>query len=471
MLIRNPRTGEMDYELSIDTPHAVKDKLEKLKKNQISWSGKTPQERAQILLQWHSAIMDRKEKIVYALAQDTGRKKISETEFNACMGLLQGWCYKAQELMKTSERRPSYIFPPVHVLQDQVPYPVVGVISPWNFPMLLAFIDAVPALMAGSAVACKPSEVTPRFIDAIEDATQSVKELDGILSWLRGGAETGKAVVDHADVICFTGSVPTGRSIARRCTERFIPAFLELGGKDAAIVLSDANIESSTDAILRSCAGASGQACQSLERIYVHERIFDVFVRMISEKALRARFLTDGEPYGEMGPIIFKKQAEVIQSHINDAVEQGALIHTGGKVENVNGGLYCAPTVMTQVHHNMKVMTEETFGPLIPIQSFSSESQAVFLANDSKYGLSASVFSSDEEKAISIAKKLNAGGISINDGSLTNKVFDAEKNSFNLSGLYGSRMGDAGFTRFFRKKALLIQTGKPETLFDQAREV
>ena len=176
--------------------------------------------------------------------------------------------------------------------------------------------------------------------------------------------------------------------------------------------------------------------------------------------------LTTNTTDGQMGPLIFAPQAEKIQEQIDDALKKGAQLITGGEVEVINGGLWCKPTVLTDVTHDMLVMTEETFGPVIPIMSFDTESEAILLSNDSIYGLSASVFSKDLDRAIRIASQIEVGAVSINDGSLTNKVYDAEKNSFKESGINGSRMGDAGFLRFFRKKALLIQTAHPETMND-----
>ncbi len=468
MNTRNPQTGQYDYQLAEDSQDSIQTHYLTLKANQSDWNTKGITYRISIIKDWFNELIKAKEAIIRSLAVDTARQKVSEIEFDACIGLIQGWCYKAPILLTPELRRPSVVFPPVHIEQQWIPYQVVGVISPWNFPMLLALIDAVPALIAGSSVLLKPSEVTPRFMDPLEQTIKNITDLANVFKIIRGGANAGKAVVNTADIICFTGSVETGRSIALRSSERFIPAFLELGGKDPAIVLKDAALAQTTDAVLRSCAGATGQACQSLERIYVDGSIYDDFVNLLIDKANKVQFITKDNENGDIGPLIFEKQAQKIQQQIEDAKAQGAIIKTGGEILNIDGGLFCAPTVLLNVDHGMSVMKEETFGPLIPIMSFESEEEAIKMANDSEFGLSASVFSKNTEHAIEVAGKIDAGGISINDASLTNKVFDAEKNSFKHSGLYGSRMGDAGFTRFFRKKALLIQTENPETIFEQS---
>ncbi len=468
MKVRNPRTGKYDYVLHVDTIENINQKAENARAHQLDWQKSGVEFRTQQLMQFAEQLESRKEAIFEQLSIDTGRRKISRIEIEAVIGLIKGRCFTAQKHMQTSEERPSFNLQSVRIRQQLIPYPLVGAISPWNFPLLLACIDAIPALLAGSAVLLKPSEVTPRFIDIIEQAIESLPELNKVFKLIRGAAEAGKQVVNCTDVVCFTGSVATGRAIAVRCAERFIPAFLELGGKDPAIVLADADLEITTDAILLSGAGATGQACQSLERIYVAEEIHDDFVDLLLKKINPLEFNNDYDKGGQLGPLIFDKQAMKIQEQIQDAKDKGATVLSGGKIENLGGGLWMKPTVIVDVTHDMTIMTEETFGPVIPVMKFTSELDAIKMANDTDYGLSASVFSSNNDKAIQLAQEIDAGGISINDASLTNKVFDAEKNAFKLSGLYGSRMGAEGFTRFFRKKALLIQTEKPGTIHSQS---
>ncbi len=463
MKIRNPRTGIYDYNLLVDSNDVIAAKSIEIRNAQKAWNENGVEKRVATVQKWLESLKKYQNEIAEQLSIDTARKSISAVEVAGILGLLQAWCYRAPQLLSPADERPSMSANTVMVQQQWIPYDVVGVISPWNFPLLLALIDTVPALLAGSGVLLKPSEVTPRFMDGLEKSINEVPELSKVLKVVRGGAEAGKAVVQNADAICFTGSVPTGKKIGAVCAERFIPAFLELGGKDPAVVLADADLEVATDAVLRSCVGATGQACQSLERIYVDQTIYDDFVHLITDKAEEVT-LTINPEEGQMGPLIFEAQAIKIQEQIDDAVSKGAEILTGGKVETIDGGLWCRPTVLIHVDHNMKVMTEETFGPIIPIMAFSTEDEALELANDSIYGLSSSVFSTNKEKAIEIASKMQVGAVSINDGSLTNRVFDAEKNSFKESGINGSRMGDAGFLRFFRKKAMLIQTAKPETM-------
>jgi len=471
MQVRNPRNGELDYTLKVDDAEKIFGEAAQLKIEQTAWAKRSIDERVQILLKFADKILENKDELIDALSIDTGRKTISEIEFQGAVGVIKGRCYSSPLLMNANTTKASVTSPGVEIRQQWVPYPLVGIISPWNFPLLLALIDTVPALLAGCTVLLKPSEVTPRFIDPLEKIVEQIPELAAVLKFVRGGVESGKAIVDASDVICFTGSVPTGRKIAARCAERFIPAFLELGGKDPAIVLEDADLELTTEAIMRSAAGATGQACQSLERIYVHENIASDLLERLIKVSNATSFNNDYEKGGTMGPLIFHKQAEHIEAQLQDAVAKGAVIHTGGKIESIQNGLWMMPTVMSNVNHEMDIMNEETFGPVIPVMSFSNTKEAIEWCNNSIYGLSASVFSKDLEKAIEVAEQIESGGISINDASLTNKVFDATKNSFKQSGLNGSRMGNDGFLRFFRKKALMIQNGEVSSIFEQSEKV
>jgi acyl-CoA reductase-like NAD-dependent aldehyde dehydrogenase len=317
----------------------------------------------------------------------------------------------------------------------------------------------IPALLAGCAVVVKPSEIAPRFIEPLVETIASVPKLRDVLAYVEGAGETGKALIECVDLVCFTGSVATGRKVAEAAAKRFIPAFLELGGKDPAIVLSSADLDLATSAILWGSVVSTGQSCLSIERIYVAESIFEPFATQLVEKAQRLQLAYPSIERGEIGPIIAQRQADIIAEHLRDAVEKGAVVHCGGKIEDLDGGLWCRPTVLTQVNHSMKVMTEETFGPIMPVMPFSTSENAIALANDTIYGLSAAVFAGSTEEALDVARCIDAGAININDAGLTALIHEGEKNAFKLSGMGGSRMGAAALKRFMRKKAFLVKTG------------
>jgi acyl-CoA reductase-like NAD-dependent aldehyde dehydrogenase len=402
--------------------------------------------------------------IAEADAEDTGGCHTSYLQGFITMGNIGGWLEDAAgALEKASYRGPSRAMPSVEVRTQFVPYPLCGVISPWNAPMMLALLDAVPALFAGCAVLLKPSEVTPRFTGPLFESVRAVPELAAVFDFVTGDAETGRAVIDNADVLCFTGSVPTGRKIAVHCAERLIPCYLELGGKDPVIVTADADLERATTAVLRGAVHASGMVCFSVERIYVDAAIHDAFVARLVEKARAVRLNCDDPRAGHLHPFTFAPQAQIVQRHLADAVAKGATIHTGGEVETHGGGLYMRPTVLTGVTHDMLIMQEETFGPCLPVMKFRDVEEAIRLANDTTYGLTAAVIAGSEAAALPIAERLNAGAVFVQDTFLTfAKNRTVGTNSFGFSGVGGgSRTGPEAILRFVRRKALLTQHGEP----------
>jgi len=461
--VRNPRTGEDDYEFVPPSSEEIKACTARLRHGGADWFSSGLKNRIGVMQRWKKAIADNRAEIVSALSRDTGRFRLCDGELDGICLLIDRWCALAPSLLE-EQAQWSAAIPTIKYHSQLVPYGLVGVISPWNFPLLLSLIDAVPALVAGCSVVIKPSPITPRFVEPLRDTIRGVPDLDPVLALLPGPGETGAALIDEVDAVCFTGSIRTGRVVAEAAAKRFIPAFLELGGKDPAIVVESADLERAAATILRASIAATGQACQSLERIYVKDTIHDEF---ISRLVAGAREITLNFPdlhSGQLGPLIFERQAEIIASHIADAVEKGAAILCGGEIEHHGGGKWIRPTVLVNVDHTMKIMTEETFGPVIPVMSFKTVDEAIALANDSDYGLSAAVFAGTEEEAIAIARRIDVGAVSINDGALTSVMHEAEKNSFKLSGLGGSRMGPSGLTRFLKKKALIVQTGEPASV-------
>jgi succinate-semialdehyde dehydrogenase / glutarate-semialdehyde dehydrogenase len=451
--VRNPRTGKLDYKIVPPSSKSLEQQCLSLRQAQNRWQQIGVAGRLEALQQWKQAIKSWREHLTTALVNDTGRLSISVMEIDSLLSSIDRWCKLAPELLQESQKDTTVPF--IHLQQTLVPYPLVGVISPWNFPLLLSTIDAVPALLAGCAVIVKPSEIASRFVAPLMAAISNVPDLRDVLTFIEGGGETGATLIEYVDLICFTGSVATGRKVAAAAANRFIPACLELGGKDPAIVLASANVELATSAILWGSVVNTGQSCLSIERIYVAESIFVEFVGKLVTKAECLQLAYPTVESGEIGPIIASRQAAIIDDQLLDATSKGAVVHCGGKVEERDGGWWCRPTVLTQVDRSMKVMTEETFGPIMPVTPFSTVEEAINLANDTIYGLSAAVFAGDERAAIAVARHIDAGAISINDAGLTAMIHEGEKNSFKYSGLGGSRMGAAGLMRFLRKKAFL----------------
>ncbi len=466
--VTNPRSGEVDFRFTPPTAEELEGFCRRLRDAQPAWQDAGIEARIGALQRFKEALAQRRHEIVDALSTDTGRFLMAVSEVTSTLNAIDRWCAQGPGLLQEADGRSTQV-PSIRFRNQWVPYPLIGVISPWNFPMVLAFIDAIPALLAGCAVLIKPSEITPRFADAIRPAIEDVPELAAVLQVRAGAGETGAAMVPLVDAVCFTGSVRTGRLVAESAARAFIPAFLELGGKDPVVVTGSADPDRAATIVLRASTLGTGQACQSLERVYVHESVYEAFVERLVHKASRVGINWPDPRKGELGPFIWGRQADIVQAQIDDAVARGAHVLAGGQVEE-HGGKWLRPTVLVDVTQDMTIMQEETFGPVMPVMKYHDTDEAIRLANDGLYGLSAAVIAGTPEEAEAIGRRIDAGGISINDGALTGVMHECEKNSFKCSGMGGSRMGPGGFTRFFRKKALIFQTAPPMPIeaFDES---
>jgi acyl-CoA reductase-like NAD-dependent aldehyde dehydrogenase len=335
------------------------------------------------------------------------------------------------------------------------PVGLVGVIGPWNYPLVNGFCDCVPALMAGNAVLHKPSEVTPLTAQLVARMPTDCGVPDAIFTVVPGDASTGEALIDEADTIMFTGSTKTGRRVMERAARTLTPVSLELGGKDAMIVLADANIERAANCAVFYGLNNSGQVCISIERIYVEAPVYDKFVASVVEKVRRLRQGTSGSPGEyEVGAITHAPQIEIIDAQVRDAETRGARILTGGKRRDGDGRFY-PPTVIVDVDHSMACMREETFGPLLPIMRVYDAEQAILLANDSAYGLQASVFTRDMAKAEAISRRLEVGACCINDAQVNFTAYEVPMGGWKDSGV-GSRHGACGIRKYCRQQTLLV---------------
>ena len=459
--VRNPHTGDIDYAFEELTKSELASKISRLRENQVDWSSLPVRARGEILRQFADGLSKHKDQLAQALCVDTGRWRLSLMEVDALQAITHSRVSQAIVTLQTKRMKSGSN--DISHLQVFVPYPVVGVISPWNYPLILSFLDAVPALLAGCSVIIKPSEITPRFIDAVNQVLDDTVELRTVVDVVPGTAFTGSNLIDLVDAVNFTGSVETGRQVAARAASQLKPAFLELGGKDPAIVLESADIQRAAQAILHCATVNTGQACFSIERVYVHEALASKFIHLISSLAEEISLNTEDPAQGAIGPIISGKQIQIIDQHLNDAREKKARFLTGGVIEQ-HGGSWLRPTVVTDVDHSMLLMRKETFAPIIPIMTFKETSEAVYLANDSEYGLSAAIFG-DLDTSEAVALSLDAGGIYCNDVDLIGSAHEsAEKMSFKNSGLGGSRYGPEGITRFTRKQSVVFQHGSAVTI-------
>lgn len=459
----NPRTGAEDYSFAEISAADVQAEAARLRAAQPAWERLRPEGRGKVLNSFADAVEAASASITQALAIDTGRQRIAQLEVDEVVRMIRGWAARAPGLMAAlpSEAAVSAT-PGIQIAPRFSAYPLFGAIAPWNFPALISHVDAVPALAAGCAVLVKPSEVTPRFVEPMRAALAQVPELP--LAYVMGGPDTGQALVGAVDYICFTGSTETGRKVAEAAARALIPANLELGGKDPMIITASADPIAAAHTALRASIVATGQACQSIERIYVARAIAEPFVEELT-KAAEAVDLTAEDPSsGHLGPFIFPAQADKVAAQIADAMANGARLLAGGEVETHNGGKYLRPTILVDVTPEMAVMSDETFGPVLPVTIYDDIEHAIAMANDSTYGLSAAVLAGSLDEAQSVGKRLDAGAISLMDGAMTSMVGDATNHSRGTSGVGPSRMGDEGFMRFLRRQALIRQTGIPATI-------
>lgn len=463
MKARNPRTGEADYDFAETTREEIAATAARLRMMQPAWEARGPEGRAAVLLRFADAMEAAADRIAEALAVDTGRRTIAVIEVQGCLANIRRWAQRGPEIFAALDRGPKpSLTPGIALVTGYSAFPLFGAIAPWNFPALLSHVDAIPALMAGCAALVKPSEVTPRFVEPLREVIEQVPELP--LAYVMGGAEVGQALIAEVDYVCFTGSTATGRKVAEAAARRLIPANLELGGKDPMIVTASADPQWAAAVALRAAIVATGQACQSIERIYVARAIAEPFLTALVAGAQGVQLTYPDPARGHLGPFIFPAQADKVQAQIDAAVAAGARVLTGGTVERLGGGAYLRPTVLVDVKPDMAVMREETFGPVLPVTVFDRIEEAIALANDSAYGLSGAVLAGSLDEAGAIAPLLDVGAVSLQDGALTSMVGDATNLSRKGSGLGPSRMGDSGLFRFLREQAQIHQTGTALTI-------
>jgi acyl-CoA reductase-like NAD-dependent aldehyde dehydrogenase len=441
MQVRNPRTGVYDYEIPDCTAAQIVQCCKQLRNHQDAWLRSGITNRVAVLHEWRQSIIVNRELLIGALAADTGRTWETTAEVDWVIDAIDKWCTISNSFYDEYE--------------NWIPYQLIGVISPWNFPLALSLMDTIPALLSGAAVLVKPSEITPRFIEVINRTILAVPGLQKILLFTPGDASVGALMVNEVDLVCFTGSINTGKKVALAASKKLTPVLMEIGAKDPAIVLQRANLEVAATAILKGSTTNAGQNCLSFERVYVHESVHDDLVDLLIEKTKALQLVAEDQHKGEIGPIIFEKQVLMINTHLEDAKALGAIIVTGSEsCEQIHGGFYCRPTILVNVTHNMLLMKEETFGPIMPIMSFSSTEEVVELANATKYSLGAAVFAATDEEAEDIANRIHAGSISINESALTAILHSGDNLSFNMSGIGGLRIGHESFSRFLKKRTI-----------------
>jgi acyl-CoA reductase-like NAD-dependent aldehyde dehydrogenase len=456
--VENPATGETIATVADLGAEAVAEMAARGRAAQPGWEAFGFEGRARVMLRAQKWLMDNAEQVVETIVSETGKTYEDATfaEISYGGGAFGFWAknagdYLADERVKSSQ----VLVKGKKLILRYRPLGLIGVIGPWNYPLTNSFGDCIPALMAGNSVILKPSEVTPLTSLLLAEALLECGLPENVLQIATGRGETGSSLVEHVDMIMFTGSTRTGRKVAEAAARRLIPTSLELGGKDPMIVLSDADLERAANFATYYSMQNAGQTCISIERVYVEELVFDAFVEKVSDKV---RALRVGKPDGygsvEVGAITFAPQLDTIKDHVADAVQKGARVLTGGH-ELPGSGRFFEPTVLVDVDHSMKIMTEETFGPTLPIMKVRDADEAVRLANDTPYGLASSVFSRDTARGEAIARRIEAGATTVNDAMINYAALELPMGGAKSSGL-GSRHGAGGIRKYCSQQAIVV---------------
>jgi acyl-CoA reductase-like NAD-dependent aldehyde dehydrogenase len=453
--VRAPVDGHVLAQLMNTDAEEVAQVATQLRAAQLEWEELGAAGRARHLLRLRDWVLDNESYLLDVIQSESGKVR-QDASFETAAGadVIAYFARRAERYLRAKHPLPHGPLTLSKALTVAYrPYPLVGVITPWNFPLFLPLVDCVPALLAGAAVLLKPSEVTPLTGVELGRAWQEIGAPD-VLRVVTGGRETGAAVVDEVSYVQFTGSTATGRAIAVRAAERLIPCSLELGGKDAMIVLADADVDRAVGGALWGGFFNSGQVCTSVERVYVEDGVYDEFVSKLVDRAGKLRHGPDGVAgESEVGAMATDAQVGIVASHVDDAVAHGARVATGGSAGK-RAGLWFEPTVLLDVDQSMRIMQEETFGPTLPVMRVRDADEAIAQANDSAYGLSATIWTKSRRRGQYLARLVEAGAVNVNDVFANVISPTVPMAGWGNSGV-GARFGGAqGLLRFCRTQAI-----------------
>ncbi|MEH7084875.1 aldehyde dehydrogenase family protein [Neobacillus drentensis] len=458
-----PATGEQIGEIP-ETPISEVDSF--YQKGKIAfkqWSNLKISEREKYLLKLKDIIVEQMEDIAKTIAADTG-KVVTEALVADIMPTLDSIDHiikHGEKILQRQKVKTPLLLIGKKSFIEYMPRGVVLVISPWNYPFQLAMVPMLSALASGNTVILKPSEVTPLVGKCMEGLFAKAGFPMGVVQVAHGGKEVGAAFTNgKPDYIFFTGSVRTGKIIQQVASKHLIPTTLELGGKDPMIVFADAHLERAAKGAVWAAFTNSGQVCMSAERLYVEKSIFPKFLSLLKKEILTLKQGTDEDD--DVGSMTFPPQIEIVRDQLEDALKKGARLETGLLPKKWDSGMFLPLMVVTNVNHDMKIIQEESFGPILPVIPFESEDEVISLANDTVYGLNASVWSNDNIKARRVSSKLVSGAVVINDAIISIANHGLPFGGAKQSGI-GRYHGDAGLRIFCHEKAIVEDTGRKKS--------
>jgi acyl-CoA reductase-like NAD-dependent aldehyde dehydrogenase len=457
--VENPATGEVIGSVRQVEPAELQEMARRARAVQPAWRELGFDGRAAVMKRARRWMFDNAERVIGTVVSETGKtwEDAQLTDFLYTISALHFWTKEAEKYL-ADEHVPSWNNPIAigkKLIVRYEPIGLVGVIGPWNYPIVNSFGDCIPALMAGNCVILKPSEITPLSSLLMEEMLRECGIPADVFQVATGDGSAGAALIAQVDCVMFTGSTRTGKAVMKAAADALIPCYLELGGKDPMIVCADADVERAANAATYYSMSNAGQVCISVERAYVEEPIYDEFVRRVTENV---RQLRQGAPTGEgsvdVGAVIFPPQLDIIDAHVKDAVAKGAKVLTGGE-SRTGAGRFFEPTVLVDVDHSMTCMREETFGPTLPIMRVRDLEEGIALANDSEFGLQASVWTRDVKRGEEAARRLQAGVVCVNDAMINYSALNLPMGGWKSSGM-GTRHGAGGIRKYCKTQSLFI---------------
>jgi succinate-semialdehyde dehydrogenase/glutarate-semialdehyde dehydrogenase len=462
MEIEQPFTGKPLGTVPRCGPEDVKAAIERARAVQADWAKTSFAERKRILLRYHDLVFSHQEELLDLLQIESGKARRHAFEEVLDVAITaRYYANTAEEHLKARKRQGAL---PVltETWEFHHPLGVVGLIAPWNYPLTLSISDALPAIAAGNGVVMKPDGQTPfiaiRGVELLEEAGMPA----GLIQVVTGsGSELGTPLIDGTDYIMFTGSTKTGRSVAKQAAEQLKGASMELGGKNAMIVLEDANITRAVEGAERALFSNAGQLCISIERLFVHETVADEFTSKLVERVKSMKLGTDLDYGPSMGSLSSQTQLETVEEHVQDAVEKGAEVLAGGRARPDVGPYFYEPTLLQRVEDGMSLFRDETFGPVVAVSRFSDEEDVIARANDSDYGLNFSLWTSNTKRGLEVGSRLQAGTVNVNEGYIAAWAsIDAPMGGMKSSGL-GRRHGADGIKKYTEPQTVAVQKVTP----------